>query len=120
MIAVILVSYGQISILQKNTNNLQANNSNLSDQVAALKAEKTSLLNQTAALEKDNANLQQQVASQETNISSLTHDVAILQAQVTALKSQLVQRARALLSAKAFEFVNSTVASIHSVSCVPN
>jgi len=91
MIVVILVAYGQISILQKNTSNLQSNNSSLSNQIAALEAEKASLLNQTAALEKDKANLQQQVASQENKVSSLAHDVTSLHAQFTALQHQLAQ-----------------------------
>lgn len=89
IIAVILVAYGQISIMQKNTSNLEANNGSLSDQVAALQAEKTSLLSQKAALEQDNTSLQQQVASLQAQATALQSQVAQMKGEKADLNSQI-------------------------------
>ena len=84
MIILVLVAYGQISVLQKSASDLEANKSSLSDQVTALAAENAALLSQKA-------NLQQQVTSLQTNASSLATQVANLQTQVTALQGNATQ-----------------------------
>ena len=108
VIVVILVSYGQISMLQKNTSSLEANNSSLSGQVSALEAEKTSLLNQTAALKQD-------VTSLKAQVTALQNQVAQIEGKKTYLNLHI-----AMLKAKAFLLGNGVATGIHGLSYAPN
>lgn len=94
MIAVILVAYGQISIMQKNTSALEANNSGLSDQVATLEAEKTSLLSQNAALAQDKANLQAQVTALQSQVAQIEGENANLSLQIAGWERSLAFHSR--------------------------
>lgn len=89
IIAVILVAYGQISILQKNTTNLEANNGALLDQLATLAAQKTSLEQQVTSLNADVTSLTNQVTSLQTQATALQNQLTQLQTENTALNSQL-------------------------------
>ena len=98
LIVMILAAYGQISILQKNTTNLQTNNNSLSNEVAALQAEKTSLLNQTAALEQSKNSLQQQVAALQGQVVQIKGENANLNSQMAQLRASIAyyQHARVM------------------------
>jgi len=75
IISVVLVAYGQISILQRNASALEADNDTLLNQITDLQVEK--------------ANLEQQVTSLQTSINSLSSQVANLQSELTTLQNQV-------------------------------
>jgi len=84
IIAVVLVAYGQISILQRNAGALEADKT-------ALQEENTDLLSQITTLEAQKATLQQQVTTLQTNINSLTAQATNLQTNITSLQNQVNQ-----------------------------
>jgi cell division protein FtsB len=89
MIAVVLVAYGQISMLQKNASDLTTNKNTLSSQVAALEAENAALLNQNTALEQGMANLTQQVTALQSQVAKLESDKTQLDSQMALLESEI-------------------------------